>query len=163
VRSRVTRPGTPVGPEQRNSRAAAEEAAADRGDPVGESTAEAAEASAPVDAKPRRAAPRLAKTPNSPRQSGEGVLMSVTTVRPATRRTTTLADSPRWVSGTDSQKPVRGAPPAEPAGNKAGTSAAAAPMSATSRALLVKRPGAYFAAAPMQALRSGRAPLDRAT
>jgi hypothetical protein len=77
--------------------------------------------------------------------------MSVTTVRPATRRTTTLADSPRWVSGADSQKPVRGAPPVELAGHKAGASAAAAPMSATSRALLVKRPGAYFAAAPMPA------------
>jgi hypothetical protein len=55
--------------------------------------------------------------------------MLVTKVRPARRRTTMLADSPRSVSGADSQKPVRGAPPATPTGSNASGSAAA-PMTA---------------------------------
>ena len=154
-----------MGPEQRNSRSPAEEAAADRRDPVGPSTAHAAEASPPVDPQPRQASPRLAEDAEQPGAVGGG---SADVGHDGVARTTTLADSPRWVSGADSQKPVRGAPAATPAGNKASASAAATPMSATSRALLVKRPGAYFAVAPMPATASGSggerpstAPRDR--
>jgi hypothetical protein len=45
--------------------------------------------------------------PNRSRHAGAGVLMLVTTMRRPVRRTRMLADSPRAVSGADSQNPGR--------------------------------------------------------